>query len=307
MSAYRQMRQYLGTLAHEIAEGQFRAARPHHHLILDQYLYPPGVGSHWRKNPMLNIRSKPDASDARNYFTEAVDPYLSTLVIALQTKREAQYVLEQSTEGHSRKPDLASIETHHVYEVKPDTTSQVRKGRAQLKEFKALLNQGDREYRAYRTQGSRYQGTLYERHCEGKQWTPGTWCPQPATVKVLGGTVVFSFRNVHSSGVVAWKINHPEKKLAPVYHRMAERISADLKRDPRKAHSHTYGLEIRHQDIGLARDMQTTIRKDGPVAAFAALFALVAALVLLPEAVLAVFILAIIQEFSTTPVKPNLA
>lgn len=306
MSTYREMRRYLGTLAHEIAEGQFKAARPHHHLIMDQYVYPPGLGSHWREKPLFKLRTKPDPTDAGNYFIESLDPYFSTLIIALQTKKGAQYLLEASTEGHSRKPDLAGIETHHAYEVKPDTSSQIRTGKAQLKEFKTLLNQGDREYKALRHQGDRYRGTFYETHCEGKQWTAGIWCPQPAIINVAGKPLAFTYRNAHSSGVIAWKVEHPEKKLTPEYYKLAEMIAADLKKDPSKVKSHSYGREIRHRSPGLVQIIQKLISKDGAIAFFAAMLTLLVVALTLPEVALAALILTIIQEFSPGPVQPHL-
>lgn len=81
--------------------------------------------------------------------TDLGDPYLAWLVNCLQTRKSPAFSLEASDPGKSRQPDLASIELHEIYEIKPNTPEQIKTGRSQLLEFKNLLQHGDREYLAF--------------------------------------------------------------------------------------------------------------------------------------------------------------
>src|SRR5579871_4664317 len=181
---YLELRGLLGRLAHEAATRQFISRYPGHHLLYHNVLRL----SSGREIRLGNWGAPADIGRGISR-SDIGDPYISLLLICLQTRRDARFALEPSDIGRSRQPDLASIEAHEVYEIKPDTPQQRFAGQEQLREYKELLMQGDREFLAL-GYTSRVYPKLRERY-----WHGGTrFLPSPERFS-LGplGSVAVSF------------------------------------------------------------------------------------------------------------------
>lgn len=203
---YAEFRQVLGLLAHEKATDQFKIMHLRQHLIYHNLIQIPPetkirLGSWGRTEDIHKGYNRSDLGD----------PYLAFLIMALQTKMNASFSLEPSDPGISRQPDLASIELHDVYEIKPDTPEQRKNGLRQLFAFKNLLQQGDREYLALQ---ERYPSKVYPRVIRST-WREGTdFLPKPAAVLLPPplGEIVISFSRP-MPGLILWTTEGDQEAL----------------------------------------------------------------------------------------------
>jgi hypothetical protein len=212
--SYRARQQALGVAAHAAVEVMYRASHFGHHLVQDTKLYPQ-VGL-----PFSIARGAPpppgrttDRLWPDNTFRKNQDPYLSWLQVCLRTRRKPRFPLEPSEDGHARRPDVADVELHHLYEVKPDNANQVNKGRKQWLEFHELLTYADKHYVEFRDKRLHSVSSLYE--SAGHQpWRAGPWCPPPVQVPAPeGGLTWLVFRPL--DGLLLW---HEEDLKEPLLH-----------------------------------------------------------------------------------------
>jgi hypothetical protein len=271
---YQDFQQRLGNLAHGVATAQFKLQHPAQHLLYHNVLCLPSgkevaIGN-WGV----------DADIGRPIRRgDLGDPYLGWLLICLQTRKGATFPLEPSSAGSSRQPDLASIELHDVYEIKPDTPSQRWAGKEQLRAFRNLLQQGDREYLA--TQ-QRYPSELYPRLAK-TNWTEGIRflsSPQEVSLGPLG-SVILSFSRA-GPGLIVWDTNANRKEVKErvvVIARDALKIVQTLPETEEKADRRA--RELIQQKPDLARATATLV---GAFGAAVVVIALTAAIVTLSPA-----------------------
>ncbi|ODA33144.1 hypothetical protein [Planctopirus hydrillae] len=199
-------RSELGNIAHRLVSEEFLRIRRRRHLLLDQYLYVP------QQTPR-SLGAAPNVDISRgqygNHFNngDGLDPYLCLIRLLLQTRKAGTWLWEPAAAGRSRRPDLADVDYHELYEVKPDNARGQREGRLALNEFSRLLRQADAEYVAYSRQSPRYRGSLYtELSC--RIWRGGSWVPP--VLSTLGherNSLSFAFRGCpRTPGLLLWRL-----------------------------------------------------------------------------------------------------
>jgi len=300
---YSDIRSNLGRLAHESATQQYKARRRGQHIIYHNVLGIPIAGGFrevslrgWGRG---TLAAQPIARK------DLDDAYLAWLIIALQTKASgATFPLETADAGYSRQPDLACIELHEVYEVKPNTPSQRAAGNQQLVEFRNLLQMGDADYLS---NSSRYRSRLYPQ-LKGKMWQNGTqFVPTPAkfTLPPLG-TVSVSYL-LASAGLIVWETQAEQKEVRE----KANNIAKDTLRVaplPQTEESATSRADdILARDRSLARVISSFVMAVGAIVAILALAAALASFA--PAGIAAVvgaFALCLVVNSQQRPVVPRL-
>ena len=197
---YPDIRRTLGNLAHEAATQQYKTDRRGLHLLYHNVLAIPR-GADVRE---VSLRGWGNEADIGHAITrkDLSDPYLGWLVIALQTKAaDRAFEGEISPAGYSRQPDLACVELHEIYEIKPNTPQQRKAGLQQLHDFRTLLQMADRDY--VKT-SERFPSALYPGLPE-KTWYAGIqFLPSPVAVSLPGlGAVSISYSRA-GAGLIVW-------------------------------------------------------------------------------------------------------
>jgi hypothetical protein len=200
-----QLAQKLGHLAHDCVDRQYRR-RNNHVLIIDQHLVLRGQKIHLGRRERGDFRpataSRSAVVKTGNHFRPGLDPYYATIQLLLQTAKEGRWWLEPSLPGVSRRPDLADVDLHQIWEVKPKHAAALRTGRQQLRIFRRLLQQADREFRLLATH-KRYASDL-GRQLSSKPWTYGVWVPDPENVALADGTT-FRIHFTNEAGLILWE------------------------------------------------------------------------------------------------------
>ncbi|MCB1740797.1 MAG: hypothetical protein KDK91_10525 [Gammaproteobacteria bacterium] len=272
MLDYRDYRQRLGRIAHRHAESVFGTRFGHHHLILDRHVRRPGMSS-----VIIAVPSQGGAR--RNLFGPGIDPYLSEIQLVLQSRKNGRWLLDPAAPGSSRRPDLADIETHEIYEVKPDTAGGLRDGHRQLDEFRSLLIQADREYLARRRAQPEKGGTLFGRSAAGMGWRAGQWTPPPAPLTIVAGNpVTLTYRNL--GGIVLWRDTSRACVPQPIAHRLAERVGVAPHRTTADAVG--FGRSLLAGDPELAAQLRELARNNGAIATALGLLAVLLLLTPVP-------------------------
>ncbi|MDB6102583.1 MAG: hypothetical protein JWO52_2582 [Gammaproteobacteria bacterium] len=210
MMTYLEFRSKLGAAAHEAATRQYIAQRSGRHLFHHDKLRVP--------NPPrdFSVRKVGGLAPIGNAILrkDLNDPYLGVLIMCLQTRRDPAWPLEYSEPGKARQPDLACIELHEVYEIKPDDPQQINDGRQQLVEFINLLGAGDREWGTYIKNSANTYGSTLGRQTAGLTWNRGlSFRPQPATVAIPGlGEVAITYRS-GEAGIIVWHTNSERERI----------------------------------------------------------------------------------------------
>lgn len=209
-TGYQALRKTLGDYAHAHATAEYERTRMNEHLFVHDSLCVPGL---LRKR--ISLRRHGDtASLARNtLLRQDLDPYLSTLVMVLQTRSEPDFPLDPADPGSSRQPDLASVEQHDLYEIKPDTPPQLAAGAKQLEQFLILLQQGDAEWSSYAKRDARFASSLGSK-CAEKAWHYGTqFVPAPGAISISQlGRVGIHYRPAQP-GLLAWRTDADEERV----------------------------------------------------------------------------------------------
>jgi hypothetical protein len=202
----------LGNLVHSAITQEYLGQHRRQHVIADTLVHSPhglpyGISNNWH--------------DGRPR-----DAYLGMILEFLQSRKPSQkkpwlFPYEPSLPGFSRRPEMANVEQHVAYEIKPDSARWERDGVRQLQDFLGLLRQADAEFRAVRDKRlvqaqllrsteqvriiNHYGKTLYER-CESTFWHNGTWRPHsPITVHFGAKPVLIRLRIVPTGGLILWK------------------------------------------------------------------------------------------------------
>ncbi|MDP1562001.1 MAG: hypothetical protein Q8M16_11540 [Pirellulaceae bacterium] len=201
----KQLAQKLGHLAHDCVDRQYRRRQSNHALIIDQHLVLRGQKIHLGRREHADFRpatsSRSATIETGNHFRPSLDPYYATIQLLLQTAKEGRWWLEPSVPGTSRRPDLADVDLHQIWEVKPKNDAAMRAGRQQLRIFRRLLEQADREYRLL----SRHEGYASDlgRQLSSKPWTYGVWVPVAENIIANDGTA-FLINFTNEMGLILW-------------------------------------------------------------------------------------------------------
>ena len=279
-------RQTLGRAAHEIVEKQYLAKYYGHHVIVDGHIWMPLDG---RK---LSTRSRPK-NQAGNLFGKN-DPYIGWIFVVLKTKKGGKFLLEPAVPGYARRPDIANIEHHHAFEVKPDNAQGIAEGRRQLEEFMRLLRQADREYRA--TQHWK-QSALYEKYCQGAIWQGGDWEPHSEKRRVGTRLVTFYFHN--ENGVILWRTNKKRRKDQRLRIPLAKKFEKTVPAMPAtRRMAENYARAYAQQYPEIVRDLTTESALWGVAAVTAAMVGIILIASPIPgdEAIAFAFAAALLQR-----------
>jgi hypothetical protein len=220
--SYQALRKALGDQAHSIATLEYESARKDEHLFVHDSLRMPGPPVR-----RISLRRHGDTmSPARNtLLRKDLDPYLSTLVMALQTRSEPDFPLDPAEPGSSRQPDLASVDRHEIYEIKPDTPQQKAAGIRQLEEFRTLLKRGDANWSSFAGQSARYASPVGKRFAEmkwqlGRDFLPK---PAPAVIEPLGPVTIYYYPA--RAGLIVWRTKADEEKVREAARDLARHTS----------------------------------------------------------------------------------
>ena len=302
---YQQFQQRLGNLAHEVATTQFKLQHLAQHLIHHNVISLPS-------GTTVAIGSWGTGADISQPIKRADlnDPYLGWLVINLQTRKDASFPLEPAFAGSSRQPDLASIELHDVYEIKPNTPPQRASGKLQLQAFKTLLQQGDREYVMNQ---QRYPSKIYSR-LKKTTWTEGThFLPSPQQVSMGPlGTVTLAFSRA-SPGLIVWEVDGRRQEVEERANSIAKDVVKVVQRFPNtEEEADRRARELLQGNTGLARAIAALVLTVGAAVVAIALAAAFSSLLAVGATTAVIFALAVglslnANNAARTPSLPRLA
>lgn len=224
MMTYQEFQSKLGSAAHEAATQQYLRERHERHLFHHDKLRVPSPPQDF------SVRRMGDHLGNAILRKDLNDPYLGTLIMCLQTRRDPAWPLEYSEPGKARQPDLACIELHEAYEIKPNNPPAINSGRQQLGEFIDLLSAGDREWRAYSKSAAHYRSPLGSQTAN-LRWTRGiSFLPKPTIVKVVGlGEVGITYRP-REAGLIVWEANADPDRLREPVLIISRELAVHLKR-----------------------------------------------------------------------------
>jgi len=212
MADYANRQRLLGNLVHSAVTQDYLVQHRRQHVIADTLVHAPhglpyAIADNWH--------------DGRPR-----DAYLGMLLELLQTRKPSSrspllFPHDPSLEGFSRRPEMANVEEHVAYEIKPDSSRWEREGSQQLHAFLGLLRRADLEFRSVRDKrladarslskaeaeriDHHYGNTLYDR-CVSTSWRSGTWRPNSPITLYLGiRPVLVRLRLVSTGGLILWK------------------------------------------------------------------------------------------------------